>query len=98
MKASSWDYKTQTVLSKKVANSYIGPGNLSSKTLSKVVGLSDFELQSTIPQTTSSLTDWANAELVKSAFAKIQGDVTFRGTSLAEPGKFLTFLNFSKMP
>jgi Rhs element Vgr protein len=88
-KATSWDFKQQQTTSGEASSSYAGPGNLSSKTLSEVVGLSDYELQSTAPIEESDLTNWSKAALVKSAYAKIQGDVKFQGSNLVDPGKYI---------
>ncbi|EDP97193.1 type VI secretion system tip protein VgrG [Kordia algicida OT-1] len=89
-KATSWDFTTQQTISGDASNSYAGPGNLSSKKLSEVVGLSDYELQSTAPIQNADLTNWSKAALVKSAYAKIQGDVKFQGSNLVDPGKYIT--------
>ena len=89
-KGTSWDYTTQATVSGEATASYSGPGNLSSKTLSEVVGLSDYELQSTAPIESTDLTTWSKAALTKSSYAKIQGDVKFQGSSLVDPGKYIT--------
>jgi len=89
-KATSWDFTTQKTISGDATSSYAGPGNLSSKTLSEVVGLSDYELQSTAPIQNADLTNWSKAALVKSAYSKIQGDVKFQGSNLVDPGKYIT--------
>ncbi len=89
-KATSWDFTQQQTTSGEASSSYAGPGNLSSKKLSEVVGLSDYELQSTAPIQESDLTNWSKAALVKSAYAKIQGDVKFQGSNLVDPAKYIT--------
>ena len=89
-KATSWDYTQQKTASGEATSSYAGPGNLSSKKLSEVVGLSDYELQSTAPIQSSDLTNWSKAALVKSAYSKIQGDVKFQGSNLVDPAKYIT--------
>jgi Rhs element Vgr protein len=90
VKASTWDYKNQVISSGEAANSLAGPGNLSSKTLSGVVGLSNYQLQTTAPMESADLTDWCNAQLTKSEYSKIQGEAKFQGTSLVDPGKYIT--------
>ncbi|MCW3072053.1 MAG: Type secretion protein Rhs, partial [Bacteroidetes bacterium] len=90
VKASGWDYKNQAISSAEASGPVAGPGNLSSQTLSGVVGLSDYQLQTTAPVETSDLTDWSNAQLIKSAYSKIQGEAKFQGTSLVDPGKYIT--------
>jgi len=89
VKASSWDFKTQEVIDGTANSSLKGPGNLTTKRLSEVVGLKNYELQTTAPLQSSDLTNWSKAELVKSEYAKIRGDVSFQGSSLAEPGKYI---------
>ncbi len=90
VQASTWDFTTQEVSAKQQSNSYSGPGNLSSKKLSEVVGLSEFDLQTTAPLQTTDLSNWTNAQLVKSDYAKIRGEAKFQGTDLVDPAKYLT--------
>jgi Rhs element Vgr protein len=90
VEASSWDYKTQKVIDSKTNSSLKGPGNLTTKKLSEVVGLKEYELQTTAPLQASDLTNWTKAELVKSEYAKIQGEVKFQGSNLVDPGKYIT--------
>ncbi|AXG69260.1 actin cross-linking toxin VgrG1 [Kordia sp. SMS9] len=89
-KGTSWDFSQQATASGDASSSYAGPGNLSSKKLSEVVGLSDYELQTTAPVQAADLTNWSKAALVKSAYAKIQGEVKFQGSNLVDPGKYIT--------
>ncbi len=90
VKASSWDYKTQNVVDAKAASSLKGPGNLTTKKLSEVVGLKTYELQTTTPIQKTDLTNWSKAELVKSEYAKIRGEVSFQGSNLVSPGRYIT--------
>lgn len=90
VKAASWNYKTQEIETGEASVEYKGAGNLSSEKLSKVVGLSDFQLQTSASLEQSELTNWTKAQLVKSEFSKIRGDVTFQGTDVVEPGKYMT--------
>lgn len=90
VKASTWDYKNQVVSSAASSNDHAGPGNISSKTLSEVLGLTDYQLQTTAPLESADLTSWSKAQLVKSEYAKIQGEVKFQGTGLADPGMYIT--------
>ncbi len=89
-KGTSWDFTQQKTASGDASSSYAGPGNLSSKKLSEVVGLSNYELQTTAPIQASDLTTWSKAALVKSAYSKIQGEVMFQGSNLVDPGKYIT--------
>ena len=90
VKGSAWDFKTQQLVTGQANNSYAGPGNLSSATLSEVVGLKEFDVRSTAPFQSANLSNWAKAELVKSEYAKIQGEVKFQGSNLVDPGKYIT--------
>lgn len=90
VKANAWDYNTQRIISGHGTISYSGPGNLSSKQLSEVIGLSDFTLQTPVPLHSDSLNNWCNAQQMKSEYAKIQGEAKFQGTSLAVTGKYIT--------
>ena len=90
VQGSSWDFKTQKVIDSKSNSSLKGPGNLTTKQLSEVVGLKEYELQTTAPLSKTDLTNWTKAELVKSEYAKIQGEVKFQGSNLVEPGKYIT--------
>jgi len=90
VKASSWDFTTQAVITAESANSLAGPGNLSSKTLSGVVGLSDYNLQTSAPLLSADLTNWTQAQLIKSEHSKIIGEVKFQGSSVVAPGQYIT--------
>ncbi|AXG74380.1 type VI secretion system tip protein VgrG [Flavobacterium arcticum] len=89
-KADSWDYKTQAVINGEATNSYAGAGNLSTKKLSEVVGLSEYRLQTIGSLESADLTNWSKAQLVKSEFSKIQGEAKFQGTSIPNPGQYIT--------
>lgn len=90
VKASTWDYKNQVISSGEASNDVAGPGNITSKELSAVVGLADFQLQTTAPIETADLTEWCKAQLIKSEYSKIQGEAKFQGTSIVEPGTYIT--------
>jgi Rhs element Vgr protein len=90
VEADSWDFKTQKVVNGKATNNYAGPGNLSSKKLSEIVGLKEFQVQTTAPIATADLTSWSKAVLIKSEFSKIRGEVKFQGSNKVVPGKYIT--------
>ena len=90
VEGTSWDFQNQKTATGQASNSYSGPGNLSCKKLSEVVGLKTYELQSTTPLESTNLTNWSKAQLVKSAFSKIQGTAKFQGSDLVDPGKYIT--------
>jgi len=87
--ASAWDYTTQAIVTGQSANNVPGPGNISSKTLSQVVG-ANYQTQTTAPLQNADLTTWSQAQLIKSEYAKIQGEVQTLGTNLANPGNYIT--------
>lgn len=90
VKAQTWDYQTQAVINGSATTSSSGPGNLSSKKLSEVVGLSDYMLQTGGSIAAADLTNWSKAQLVKSDFSKIQGELKIQGTNLLDPGVYIT--------
>lgn len=90
VKASAWDYKSQAINTGSATNTISGPGNISSKKLSAVAGPANFQLQTSVAAETADLTDWCRAQLVKSSYAKIIGDVKVDGSALLLPGVFLT--------
>lgn len=90
VQSSSWDSHTQSVIHATSVQSISGPGNLSSKKLADVVGLHEYQLQTSAAIGNAGLQNWANAQIKESALAKITGTVSFQGTHLAEPNKVLT--------
>lgn len=89
VKSSAWDYKNQVVASATAPNNYAGPGNISSKTLAGVIGLTDYQMQTTAPVQGDELKNWSKAQMLKSEYAKIQGEARFQGNNLVDPGKFI---------
>lgn len=90
VKANTWDYKNQAIASMQSTNTVPGPGNISSKKLSEVVGLADYQIQTTAPLENADLTNWTKAQLIKSEYSKIQGEAKFQGTNLVNPGNYIT--------
>lgn len=88
--ASAWDYGTQQLINASASNSLAGPGNLSSKKLAEVLGLTEFDLQTTGSETKDDLTAWAKAQMLKSELAKITGEASFQGNADVVPGKYVT--------
>ncbi|HLP56228.1 MAG TPA: type VI secretion system tip protein VgrG [Fluviicola sp.] len=89
VKVSSWDYPTQTVQSTEQGNPYAGPGNLSSQTLSQVVGLKEYPMETTASLDAQERSIQAKAELTKSNYAKITGKAKIQGTTLIEPASYI---------
>ena len=90
VKASTWDYKNQAIASMQSNADVTGPGNLSTKKLSEVVGLTDYDLQTAATLENDVLTNWSKAQLIKSEYSKIQGEAKFQGTNLVNPGNYIT--------
>jgi Rhs element Vgr protein len=88
--SSSWDFKNQALVTGQASNSYAGPGNLSSDTLSQVVGLSTYALQTSANLQEADLSNWSKAQLIKSSYSKITGTARFQGTSVIEPANYVT--------
>lgn len=94
VKASSWDYANQQLLSESAANDLPGPGNLSSKKLAGVINLAEFELQTSAAVASGQLSAWAKAQMLKSELSKIRGMVRVQGRSQITPGMYLTLDGF----
>lgn len=90
VKTSSWDYTTQSVISQQQSNSIQGAGNISSSTLSQVIGLSDYPVQTTAALQQQELANVAKAVITQHCFAKFNGKVKTMGTSIIEAGKYIT--------
>jgi Rhs element Vgr protein len=89
--SNSWDFKNQAILNGQATPNEAGAGNLSTKKLSEVIGLSAYQLQTSAPLETTDLNNWSKAQIVKSEYSKITGEAKFQGTSLIDPGKCMTF-------
>lgn len=90
VKASAWDYTNQALSTAEANNNITGPGNLSGQSLSSVVGLSNYQLQTCASLQDTDLTSWGQAQVVKIGYAKIQGEAKFQGTAVVDPGKYIT--------
>ena len=88
--ASSWDFKTQKIINNKTDATATKPGNLSTKKLSEVVGLTSYDLQTSATLAKPELKNWSSAQIIKSEYAKILGEVKFQGSELVNPAKYLT--------
>lgn len=90
VKASAWDYKDQVIVSQQANPDVAGPGNLSSKKLSEVIGLPGYQLQTSALLEKEELSSWSKAQIIKSEYSKIRGEAKFQGSNLVEPGKYIT--------
>ena len=92
VKCSAWDHKTQKVVTGKASGADSGLGNVSTTTLADVIGLSDFPFQSVAPLDEAGLNTWAKAQVTKSEYAKIRGNVRFQGTASALPATTISIM------
>lgn len=91
VKSNAWDMKSQAVISSEASPSDSGQGNLSTSTLSEVINLDNFDLQSIAALEDDMLSSWAKAKGIKSTYSKIRGSVKFQGSALALPGTLIEF-------
>jgi Rhs element Vgr protein len=87
--ANAWDFNTQKIVSGQAQLSNYEQGNVTNSSLAKVIGLEDFELQSTVPLDADNLKTWAEAQTTKSKFSKIQGNMSIQGNANALPAKLI---------
>ena len=90
VKASAWNLKDQQTIRGEAALESYAQGNVTGTKLADVSGLKEYELQSTVPFTKSELGEWAKAQSTKSAYSKIRGTLSFKGSELALPAHLLT--------
>ena len=82
--ATAWDStQHKMVTGSGPAQSISGQGNFTSADLAKVLGISDYALQTASTLSTDSLTRWANGQQVKAMLSKVRGSVTFQGNASA---------------
>ncbi|MDG0803415.1 type VI secretion system tip protein VgrG [Pectobacterium polaris] len=82
--ATAWDPAKQSMVTGTgSAQSISGQGNLTSSDLAKVLGISDYTLQTSSTLSTDSLTRWAGGQQVKAMLSKVRGSVTFQGNASA---------------
>lgn len=89
IKSSTWDYSSQEITSQEASTSNYDIGNITSSTLSEVVGLSAYNLQTPALLSDGELTSWSKALSIKSEYSKVTGEVKFQGSAEALPGKIL---------
>lgn len=83
--ATSWNPAEQEMQMATSASPTVNKqGNLSSKRLAKVLGISDYQLSSSGPIPPDNLKEWASGQLLKSRLSRIYGEVEITGTSKAE--------------
>jgi Rhs element Vgr protein len=90
VEAAAWDPATQGVIHATATPSTLNAqGNLPSKALADVLGLTSYRLQTPAPLSADALTAWAKAQQIKSGLARIRGHMKFQGSALAKPGTLI---------
>lgn len=90
VQSTAWDLATLAISQQQATlEDFTSQGNTTAATLAQVLGLSSFNLQSSAPLGTESLTAWSKAQQLKSALARIRGYVSFQGSALAKIGELL---------
>lgn len=89
--AYAWDPKTQVSKTGSAAapRTLNAQGNLSSGDLAKVIGLSEYRLQSMAALEAEELPAWAKARQLKAGLARVRGRMRFQGSALALPGTLI---------
>jgi Rhs element Vgr protein len=90
VKAKSWNYTKQSLIeAESVEPSVNAQGNLSGKDLAQVMGLSTWEMSHSGLVQEQELKAWADAQMLKSRLAKIQGRVKTKGYADAKPDSLI---------
>ena len=90
VKSKTWDYANQEIIESDSEDPAITEqGNLSSDDLSDVIGLDALEIQHAGEISNQELQSWANAGMLRSRLAKIQGRVSFQGCADVKPGNII---------
>ncbi|MDF2177190.1 type VI secretion system tip protein VgrG [Aliiglaciecola sp. CAU 1673] len=86
----SWDPASQQVLSQSAdPDALTSQGNLDAKTLAQIGKLSEFRLQHPGPLSQEQCKSWAGGQQLKSALARIRGELRCQGQSKVKPGCLL---------
>lgn len=95
VESKSWDSSQQQMQSSQSSEPTVNSqSNITGKTLSSVLGLSTFNMGTTVPEETSMLKAWADAKLQKSRLAKVRGYVTIPGSTMATLGTLVQLSGF----
>lgn len=94
VEATAWDIASQANIQASGSNPSVNSqGNIDSSTLASVLGVSSFALQTTANITQDDLTQWANAQMLKSWLSRISGSASFKGSPEVKPGTIVEFKN-----
>ncbi|MFT6777228.1 MAG: Rhs element Vgr protein [Paraglaciecola sp.] len=87
VKGISWDISTQTAVFEQVAAKTMNAqGDLKSVELADTLALADYRMQTGTALEKTALKDWATGQQVKSALARIRGQMKFQGNASAKVG------------
>jgi Rhs element Vgr protein len=90
VKAQAWSYAKQSLIEAEGKEPKVNAqGNLSGKQLAKVINLSTWELSHGGLVEEQELKAWADAQMLKSRLAKIQGRVKTKGYAAAQPDRLV---------
>ncbi len=93
VKAKTWSYADQDLIETESTEPSINnQGNLSGSDLAEVINLSEWELSHSGQVQEQELKAWADAQLLKSRLAKIQGRVKTKGYPEARPDAVIQLL------
>ena len=81
IEATAWDVKSQKVVTASYTPEDYGTGNLSTSTLSEVLGIDYYQLQAGGFLTQQELETWVNGVGVNTEFRKVQGSLEVQGSS-----------------
>lgn len=90
VQATAWDLASQSIVQQQSAPEALNAqGNLDSTTLSQVLGISTYALQSATTLESGALTSWSKAQQFKSGLSRIRGRMSFQGSALATVGSLI---------
>lgn len=88
--SKSWDFSGQAVQTGDSSEPTVNDqGNLKGSTLAGAMCGDSYAMITSAPVTSSDLTAWANAQLLKSRMARIRGKVMFPGSAKPKPGQIV---------
>jgi Rhs element Vgr protein len=97
VKAKAWSYKDQSLLETQSSEPTVNKqGNLSGKDLANAIALNAWELSHSGRIQQPELKAWADAQLLKSRLAKIQGRVKTKGYPDAKPDTLIELKGLGK--
>jgi Rhs element Vgr protein len=93
--SSAWDPSQQAIVSEDGSATFTDAGEMTTDDLAAVLS-ADYKMQHTGKISSAELTQWANAKLLRSKLAKIQGRVKITGFSDIKPGDTIALEEFGK--